>query len=175
MALSELLASFLQPLFDLLPRVDHRPAVNEWAVADAWLREPRTFKGPIFRIPAITHIEYYSAAEVCLDVGIQSLTTIERKSVAVNATAIVLIEDPLLLRLHTDAHDWEQWVSMRVRAIVTEIITGHSWDYSLEHASSFICRHASQELREYGVDVIQVVLEDATEVMPVRLFNNHGE
>ena len=58
MSLSELISSVAQPLLDLLPQVHARPASNEWGVKDSLWGKPRTFRGPLLHIPAITHVDY---------------------------------------------------------------------------------------------------------------------
>ena len=174
MSLSELISGALQPVLDLLPQVHARPASNEWGVADSWLGGVRTFSGPYLHIPATTHVEIYPKAEVPVDTGLQTLTTADRKTVAVNATAIVRITDPVYLRASVGVEEWETWVAMRIRGCVQEVVTGHNWAYTLDKGECFIEELAYSELYAFGVEVERLVLEDVTECIPLRLLNPYG-
>lgn len=177
MVLSELLASTLQPIFDLLPRVSARPASNEWGVCDTWLQGVKHFTKPILYMPVTAHIEYWPKCEVPIDTGLQTLTTVDSKTVSVNATLIIKIEDPITLRSVADFEGHQEWIAMKVRSIVQDVISGHKWRYSLDRASEFIEKEADEQLLFAGIEVIQLVLEDSTEVIPIRILNpyNPGE
>ncbi len=169
MSLSELISSVAQPLLDLLPQVHARPASNEWGVVDSIWGQPRTFRGPLLHIPALTHVEVYPSCEIPIDTGLQSLTSVDGKTVAVNATTILSVRDPILLR-SIAGEDWQEYAAMRVRGIVCEIITGHKWSQSIHQASEFIAFDAADELQYFGIEVHQVLLEDCTETIPLRIF-----
>ncbi len=175
MSLSELFSGVLQPLFDLLPQIHARPASNEWGVADPWIGEPRMFTGPYIHIPASTHIEIYTKTEFTIDTGLQSLTTADGKTVSVNATAIIRVVDPLLLRTVSNYHGWAEWCAMHIRACVQDVITGHKWTQSVNQAAEFIEEDSYHPLASAGVELIQLVLEDATECIPIRLLSPYGE
>ena len=174
MSLSELISGALQPVLDLLPQVHARPASNEWGVADSWLGGVRTFSGPYLHIPATTHVEIYPKYEVPVDSGLQTLTTADSKTVAINATAIIRITDPVYLRSAVGVEEWETWTAMRIRGCVQEMITGHNWSYSLDKGEDLIEEMAYSELHAFGIDVERVVLEDITECIPLRLLNPYG-
>ncbi len=174
MSLSELISSVAQPVLDLLPQVHARPASNEWGVADSWLGGIRTFRGPYLHIPATTHVEIYPKAEVPVDTGLQTLTTADSKTVAVNATAIVKITDPVYLRSTVGVEEWETWIAMRIRGCVQETITGHNWSYSLDKGEDLIEEMAYSELHAFGIEVERVVLEDICETYALRLLNPYG-
>tara|TARA_Y100000361_G_C11065164_1_gene292601 strand:- start:12 stop:539 length:528 start_codon:yes stop_codon:yes gene_type:complete len=174
MSLSELISGALQPVLDLLPQVHARPASNEWGVADSWLGGVKTFSGPYLHIPATTHCELYPKCEVPVDTGLQTLTTADRKTVAVNATAIIRITDPVYLRSSVAEDSWEEWLAMRVRGCVQEVVTGHNWSYTLDKGESFIEELAYSELHSFGIELERLVLEDITECIPLRLLNPYG-
>ena len=174
MSLSELISGALQPVLDLLPQVHARPASNEWGVADSWLGGVRTFSGPFLHIPATTHVEIYPKAEGPVDTGLQTLTTADGKTVAVNATAIIRITDPVYLRASVGVEEWETWVAMRIRGCVQEMITGHNWSYSLDRGEDLIEEMAYAELHAFGIEVERVVLEDICETYALRLLNPYG-
>ena len=174
MSLSEVVASIIEPLFNLMPQIHHRPASNEWGVVDSWLREPRLFSGPLLHIPAITHVEIYNNTEFTIDTGLQSLTTANGKTVAVNATAIVKVVDPLLLRTVTSYHGWAEWAAMNIRSCVQDTVTGHGWEYTLRRGAEFVEEDAYHPLSSAGIELIQLVLEDATESIPIRLLSPYG-
>ena len=169
MSLSEVIASIVEPLFSLFPQVHARPASNEYAVIDSLWDDPKEFRGPRLYIPALSHIEVYPAHEVTLDTGLQTLTSHDGKTVAVNATTILKVYDPILLRSFAGV-DWQEYCSMRIRGIVCEIITGHKWRQSLNQAAEFIEFDSAADLSEVGVEVQQVLLEDASECLPLRIF-----
>ncbi len=169
MSLSQLISSVAQPLLDLLPQVHARPASNEWGVVDSVWRAPRTFRGPLLHIPALTHVEVYPSCEIPIDTGLQSLTSVDGKTVSVNATTILSVRDPILLR-SIAGEEWQEYCSMRIRGIVCEIISGHKWSQSVHQAAEFIAFDATDDLYECGIDVHQVLLEDCSEVIPLRLF-----
>jgi len=169
MSLSEVLSGVLQPLLDLIPQISPRPASNEFGVIDDLWGKPRLFRGPRPYVPALTHIEYYPSCEIPIDTGLQSLTSVDGKTVSVNATTILSVRDPVLLR-SIAGEEWEEYCSMRIRGIVCEIITGHKWRQSLNQAAEFIEFDSAADLSEVGVEVQQVLLEDCSETIPVRLF-----
>ena len=169
MSLSELISGVLQPLFDLMPQVHARPASNEYAVIDSLWSDPKEFRGPRLYIPALSHIEVYPAHEVTIDTGLQTLTSFDGKTVAVNATTILKVYNPILLR-SVAGTEWEEYCSMRIRGIVCDIITSHKWRQSLNQAAEFIEFDSAADLTEVGVEVQQVLLEDCSETIPVRLF-----
>ena len=169
MSLSELISGVLQPLFDLMPQVHQRPASNEWGVVDHPWRTPKTFRGPMVFVPCVTHVLILPAHEIPIDTGLQTLTSFDGKTVAVNATTILTITDPVLLR-ETAGDDWEEYCSMRIRGIVCDIVTTHKWSQSLRQAAEFIEYDSAVDLLAVGIEVKQVVLEDMTESIPLRIF-----
>ncbi len=169
MSLSELISGVLQPVFDLMPQVHSRPASNEVAVIDSLWAEPKEFRGPRLYIPALSHIEVYPTCEIPIDTGLQSLTSVDGKTVAVNATTILRVRHPILLR-EIAGIEWQEWASMKIRGIVCDVITCHKWNHSLAQAAEFIEAESYEELWPCGLSVKVVVLEDATETIPLRLF-----
>ena len=174
MSLSELISSAVQPILDLMPQVHARPASNQWAVADSWLKGVSIFTGPYVHIPATTHIEIYPKCEIPIDTGLQTLTTADGKTVAINATAIVKIVDPIHMRGSVSEESWEEWLAMRVRGCVQEVVTGHNWAYVLDKGESFIEELAYGELYTFGIELERLVLEDICETFSLRLMNPYG-
>lgn len=174
MSLSELISGVLQPLFDLMPQVHARPASNEFGVIDSVWSDPKTFRGPKLFVPALSHIEIYNSTEFTIDTGLQSLTTADGKTVAVNATAIVKVFDPLLLRSVSSYEGWAEWAAMNIRACVQDTVSGHGWEYTLRRGSEFIEEDAYHPLNAAGIELLQLVLEDATESIPIRLLSPYG-
>ena len=169
MSLSELISGVLQPVFDLMPQVHSRPASNELAVIDSLWSDPKTFRGPRLYIPALTHIQVFPACEMPIDTGLQTLTSVDGKTVAVNATTILTVIDAVKLR-EIAGEEWDEYCSMRIRGIVCDIVTNHKWSQSLRQAAEFIEFDAAADLHEVGIVVHQVVLEDCSETIPLRLF-----
>ena len=174
MGISELISGFLQPVFDLLPRMSARPADNEWGIVDSWFSGVRQFSGPVLHVPVVTHVEYIPKCEIPIDTGLQTLTTADRKTVAVNATAIVRVVDPVFLRANVEVDRWEEWAAMRVRGCVQEVVTGHNWSYVLDKGENFIEELAYGELYAFGIELERLVLEDICETFSLRLMNPYG-
>ena len=174
MSLSELMTSVLQPIFDLLPRLSQRPASNEWGIRDSWLNGVRHFDGPLFHVPVTTHAEYWPRCEIPIDTGLQTLTTADAKTVSVNATLIIRIDDPVVLRSVCEFEGYQEWIAMKVRGIVQDVICGHNWRDSLQRAAELIEDESASQLMYAGIEVLQLVLEDATEVIPLRILNPYG-
>ena len=175
MSLSELISGVLQPVLDLVPRFATRPLANELGVVDRWFSGVSLFKSPLMYVPVLTGVEYWPKCEVPVDTGLQTLTTACGKTVGVNATTIVKVIDPVLLRTYASFDDWETWASMRIRGIVQEVVTAHNWDQSVQSAAVFVEEDAYHQLLSCGIDVLAVVLEDACQVIPLRLLGNTGE
>jgi hypothetical protein len=174
--LSELISSIVQPLFDLLPRITARPATNEYAVVDSWFFGVKEFTAPRIFLPVMTHIEYYPKAEHPIDTGLQSLTTSCGKSVCVNATAIVKVVDPILLRERVASDSWEHWVSMIIRKHVRACaISSDGWAEFVESGDQSVEWEVQEELLYAGVELSQIVLEDSTEAFPVRILQSESE
>ncbi len=169
MSLSEVLSGVLQPLFDLVPQIHPRPASTEFGVVDDLWGKPRQFRGPRAYVPALTHIQVFPAVEIPIDTGLQTLTSFDGKSVAINATTILTITDPVALRT-AGGDEWEELVSMKIRGLVCETITSHKWSQSLRQAADFIEADCYDDLWHVGIDVKRVVLEDMSETIPLRIF-----
>ena len=169
MSLSEVLSSVLQPLFDLIPQISPRPASTEFGVVDDLWGKPRQFRGPRPYVPALTHIQMFPSVEIPIDTGLQTLTSFDGKTVAVNATTILSITDPVALR-EAGGDEWAELVSMKIRGIVFDIVSGHKWSQSLRQASGFIEADCYDDLWHIGIDVKRVVLEDMSETLSLRLF-----
>ena len=171
MSLSELISGVLEPVFDLLPRFGRRPTTNEFGLRDSWFFGVKVFKGPLLHIPIMTQVEYYSRVQYPLDTGLQSLTTVCGKSVTVNATAIITVTDPIVLRNTVDVDEWEPLVSMKIRSVVREVVSEYNWSHLMEAAREILESELWGELEILGIELNQVVLEDATEAFPVRLLS----
>lgn len=172
MSLSELVSSVAQPLLDLLPRISHRPASNEWGVYDCWFRGQGTFRGPYLHIPAITHIEYWAACEVPIDCGLQTLTTADGKNVAINVTAILKPSNPIELRKHCDLERWEEWAAMQIRGEVCDVVTGHNWEHLQDSSQELIETGVWSDFSEAGCWLQVLNVEDLTECFPLRTMSS---
>ena len=170
MTFAELLSSLLQPILDLIPRIAPRPKTTEWCLVDRWLGCVKMTDNPVVFIPTVTHVEYYPLLAHPIDVGLQSLTTADGISVCVNATVIILINDPCLLRSVVDYDSWEELVSMRVRWIVTNVVTGHNWSMTRDTGDDICFEEVEEDLLEIGIDLKRLVFEDLTVARPIRLL-----
>lgn len=170
MNLLDLLSAFLEPLFDLVPRIARRPASNEWMVVDRWFKGVRVRTSPVFHLPFITHVEYLPKHEIPIDCGLQRVTSADSKNIAVNATALVEISDPVLCRDRA-GEEYEETASLIIRSVVCDLISGHNWS----HIQDMMCDDAGYEeiedsLSRFGIDLIQFKIEDLQEVFPISVL-----
>jgi uncharacterized membrane protein YqiK len=174
-SISELISGVLQPMFDLLPRIEQRPAQHEWLIVEPWLGNVRSTRRPVVFIPAFTHVERYPHGEYPLDTGFQSVVTADEKHVTANATAIISVDDPILLRQVTTFENWEEWASMIVRGAVKCVLSEHNMSHLSSDAEGMIYLECSDRLSHAGIHVEQLVLEDFTITRQFRLFGGYNE
>ena len=172
MAISELLASLLQPVFDCLPRISARPKSNETLVVDGPISGPRTTSRPQVYFPILTHVEYWPAAAVPLECELQSLTSADGVTVAINASVVLTVTYPLMLREQTDHESWEAFTSLKIRQSIYEAVSGHNFDDFRSRAKDLIWFEAEEALAECGVELIDLAIEDITKTRCLRLMTN---
>lgn len=170
MNLLDLLSAFLEPLFDLIPRIARRPASNEWMVVDRWFRGVVIKTAPVLHLPFITHVEYLPKHEIPIDCGLQRVTSADGKNIAVNATALIEIADAVVCR-DKAGEEYEETVALIIRSVVCDLIAGHNWS----HLQDMIGDHAGYEeiednLRRFGIELISFKVEDLQEVFPLSLL-----
>jgi len=170
MSISELISGILQPFFDLFPRIEQRPAEYEWLVVETWWGGAKSRRSPVLHVPAITHVERYPRSEYPIDAGFQSLVTADGTAVTANATAIVFVDDPILLRTQVSYHNWEEWVAMLVRGAVKDVLSCHNFAHLQDDAEALIEDFLCGRLSQAGIFIEQLVLEDFTPTRPFRLF-----
>lgn len=167
MNLLDLFATFLQPIFDLVPRIARRPASNEWMIVDSWLRGVNVRKRPRLHCPALTHVEYFPACEVPIDCGIQRITTADGLSVVVNATCRIVIDDPVVCREKV-SEEYEEAAGMIVRSHICDIVSGHNWSYlpdlNIEKVGS---TDIQDDLLQIGISLTVFKVEDLQQVFAV--------
>lgn len=170
MSLFDLLANLVEPFFDLIPRLAHRPASNESLLVDPWWGQVRLSSQPWVYIPALTHVEYFPTYELPLDCGVQRLTSADGKSVAVNATASYLILNPITCR-DSFGDGYDQLVALCIRGYVCEYVSGHNFDYLTEILdSNKIWNEISLELADAGIKLVDFRVEDLQEVFPLSVL-----
>jgi hypothetical protein len=167
MSLFDLFATFLQPIFDLVPRIARRPASNEWMIVDSWIAGVRVKTKPRLHCPAFTHVEYFPACEVPIDCGIQRITTADGASVIVNATCRIVIEDPIVCREKVD-EEYEEAAAMIVRSHVCDLISGHNWTHLPDICSDKMeTNDMAADLIQMGISLTTFKVEDLQQVFPV--------
>ena len=159
MSLLDVLGSVLESFLDLIPRVCHRPAANEFLVIDSpySVRETRY---PQLYVPALTHCEYYPAVSTPIDCGIQSAITADNQTISLSISAVVRIFDPLTLRSEVQSEDWEALLSLLIRRRVLEEAYGLNLGQFRDSAHQFIKSDLTDDLCEYGVDLESLTIED---------------
>jgi len=131
-------------LLDLFPRIARRPASNEWMVVDRWFKGVRIRTSPVLHIPFVTHVEYLPKHEIPIDCGLQRVTSADGKNIAVNATALIYISDPVVCRDRA-GEEYEETISLGYEEI-------------------------ESQLSHFGIDLITFRIEDLQEVFPVSLL-----
>lgn len=167
-----LISEFLQPWADLIPRFSHRPTSVEWCVWDSPLAGPRVTRFPILHCPALTHIEYYPSTPFPLDLEVQTLKTADNHELTINASIMVSICDPLLMRSSIGFDDYVSNLSMEARAVIHEFISGHNMIHGLE-ATDLLFDHLSESLTSLadgGVYLDRLCIEDAAATSAFRLY-----
>ncbi len=167
-----LISEFLQPWADLVPRFSHRPNTVEWCVWDSPVNKPRTTRLPILHCPALTHIEYYPSTPFPMDLEVQTLRTADGHELTINASIMVTILDPLLLRESVGYDDYVSNISMEARAVIHEFISGHNLTYGLESTESLYDHlyDAIDDLTNGGVSLDRLCIEDAAATSAFRLY-----
>ena len=159
MSLFDVLGQVLESVFDLIPRVCHRPAANEFLVVDTTFGVKET-RYAQFYVPALSHVEYYPAASHPIDCGIQSAITADNQTISLSISATVRIFDPLTLRSEVAADDWESLISLLIRRRVLEEAYGLNLGQFRDSAHQFIVSDLSTDLGEYGIELESLTIED---------------
>ena len=170
MNLLDLLSTFLEPLLDLFPRIARRPASNEWMVVDRWFKGVRIRTSPVLHIPFVTHVEYLPKHEIPIDCGLQRVTSADGKNIAVNATALICISDPVVCRDRA-GEEYEETISLIIRSVVCDLVSGHNWSHIQDMITE---NHGYEEIESqishFGIDLITFRIEDLQEVFPISLL-----
>ena len=116
----ELLSGFLQPILDFVPRVSHRPAANEHCVVDGVLGVRET-RRPQLHAPILTHVEYFPVNPVAVDLEIQTVATTDDRELTLNATAAIVIDDPITMRLKCGSDSYIGIAAIAMRAEISRI------------------------------------------------------
>lgn len=167
-----LLSEFLQPWADLIPRFSHRPTSVEWCIWDSVIFGPRVTRWPILHCPALSHIEYYPSTPFPIDLEVQTLRTADGHELTINASIMVTILDPLVLRSSIGYDDYINNLSMDARAVIHEFISGHNMSYGLE-STERLSDHLWDSLSlltENGVSLDRLCIEDAAATTAFRLY-----
>ena len=171
MSLFELLSGFLQPLFDLVPRLSRRPQSNEWLVIDSWLKGPRTSVLPVLHCPSLTPVQYFPKCEVPIDCGLQRMTTADGSPVGVNATCRVVVIDPLVVREKV-GEDWEEAAAMIVRSVVCDLVSSHNLSHLFElMADGAGWEEVNDDLQYIGCELGALCIEDFQQIIPLSILS----
>ena len=167
MSLLDLLAAFLEPIFDLIPRIARRPASNEWMIVDGWIRGVRIRYRPFLHFPIVTYVAYFPSCEIPIDCGIQRVTTADGKSIVINATCRVIIADAILARDKVD-EEYEEAASMIARSHLCDLASSHDFDDLVKLVQESVCiSDISDDLAEMGLELIAFKVEDLQQVIPI--------
>lgn len=172
-SLFDLLAQFLEPFLDAIPRIARRPASTEWMVIDTWLRGPRECRVPRLYVPLIDHVEYLPSTLQTIDCGLQRATTADGTAVAINATIRYSIVDPVLTRSIL-GQDWEEVVAQAVRADVCAAVMDHNYDHLKDIFAGvqdcIVCDDLYQFLDNCGIELQNFTVEDFQQVLSLSVL-----
>lgn len=169
MSLSVIIAEVVSAITDLIPRVTHRPASNQWLVLDRWYAKPRTCTFPAVFIPVLTHAEYYPKAGVFINPDVQTLTTSDGVCCVVNTGAVVSVYDPLALRQYFAEEDWEDGIGLIIRSRVAAHHCERLWSECTEQ-EDILEQGLVETLYLYGIDLVSFAVEDRAIVRSYRHF-----
>lgn len=171
----DLLHEFLQPLLDFVPRVSRRPQSNEFCVVDG-VFSVRTTRSPQLHAPVITHIEYYPACEIPLDLEIQTLSTGTSVEITINATASVVVEDPIALRAVAGSESYLGVAAITIRSEIADIVQNVSISELHEMiATGQFAEQVSESLFTHtrgGLSVSRLAIEDFARTSSFRLYGS---
>jgi hypothetical protein len=169
MSLIDLLGDFLQPIADMVPRIEQRPSTAEWLVVDGCLGVYTTRK-PVGYVPALTHVERWPKVEYPVDLGLQRVLTADGQAVAANGTVIIKVTDPLACRERVGHDGWEECIAQLIRGEVTDVLTSHNLSQLTDSSRDLIWEVVADLLVWYGVEVVAITLEDFTTCFPVTML-----
>ena len=122
--------------------------------------------------PALTHIEYYPLTPFPIDLEVQTLKTADGHELTINASIMVTISDPLLLRDSIGYDEYVSNISMEARNAIQSFVSGHNQD----HGMSILDRlegslgDSLYFLAEGGIDLNRLCIEDAASTTAFRVY-----
>ncbi len=170
MSIFELLSNFLEPFLELIPRLAKRPAANEWMVVDS-IFGVRRGTLPVIYVPSLTHIDYFPRHSLPIDCGLQRATTADGVPIAINATAVIRISDPVLCR-EVVGDSYEEAASMAIRHVVCSMAMEHN----LTHVAELWIDGAGEDemaesTEDFGVELVVFRVEDLQQIIPLSLLS----
>ena len=167
-----LLSEFLQPWADLIPRFSHRPSTVEWCIWDSMVFGPRVTRYPVLHFPALTPIEYYPSTPFPIDLEVQTLRTADGHEITINASIMVVINDPIVMRECIGYEEYVNNISMEARAVIHEFISGHNHSHGLESIDllEISLGESLVSLTWDGVSLVRLCIEDAASTTAFRLY-----
>ena len=102
----------------------------------------------------------------------QTLRTADGHELTINASIMLTIDDPLLMRDSVGYEDHVGNISMEARAVIHEFISGHNMDHGLSTIDRLHDNLYDALLRLTGEGVIleQLCIEDAASTTAIRLY-----
>ena len=133
---------------------------------------PRVTRWPILHCPALSHIEYYPSTPFPLDLEVQTLRTADGHELTINASIMVIIDDPISMRDTIGYDDYINNLSMQARAVIHEFISGHNLKHGMESTANLLesLYEATLLLTNEGVIVERLCIEDAASTTAFRLY-----
>lgn len=167
-----LLSEFLQPWADLVPRLSHRPSSVEWCVWDSVTLGPRVTRWPVLHCPALSHIEYYPSTPFPIDLEVQTLKTADGHELTINASIMVTIDNPLLMRDSVGYDDHVSNISMEARSTIQDFVSGNNLLYGLSRLDILedLVYDALLSRTNEGVILDRLCIEDAASTSAFRLY-----
>lgn len=166
----DLIASILQPVFDLVPRVYKRPATTEWCVVDGWRSRPKVVSRPVVACPMFCHVEYYPRTPFPVDLEVQTLYAGDDE-LTINASLMVQIEDPIALRSSL-GDEYVSCLSMVARSAIEQyVVENEEWPTSAELSDIIAQAVVSSSLS--GATLKQFCIEDCAKTRSFRFYGSN--
>lgn len=144
----------------------------EWCVVDTLTVGPRVTRWSVLFCPALTPVEYYPSTPFPIDLEVQTLRTADGHELTINASIMVVIDDPVTMREAIGFDDYVSNISMEARATIQEFISGHNLQYGLESMARLEEDLADNLtlLTLEGVHLERLCIEDAAGTTALRFY-----
>jgi len=168
----EWLDGLMEKVFSVFPRV-HIVTSTESGVA-YWFGRPRLIKSETIYVsfPLVCHVDIRTSCKQCIDCTTQAVITKDGRSVAIGVVVQYRVVDPL--RAFRDFDDMDTYIPPLAMSVAAESVRGHTRDEiqgGIDLADG-LTKSLRSKLRNSGVDVINVFVNEVVPCRVIRLIGN---